>query len=58
MWRFSAWIHRRPHLADDAVRNLEGILDLPPIRLEDFAGVAETPRVLGERSTRAEQLLE
>ena len=42
--------HRCGHLRDDATRELEGILDLLPIRLEDLARIAETPGVLGEGS--------
>jgi len=48
----------RPHVGNDAMRNLEGILDLAPIQLEDFTGIPEPPCVLGERSRRPEQGLE
>ena len=47
-----------PYGGDDAMRNLEGILDLAPIQLEDFTGIPEPPCVLGERSRRPEQGLE
>jgi hypothetical protein len=37
------------------VRNVEGILDFAPIRLEYLAGIPETPRVFGERRALAQQ---
>lgn len=49
---------RRPHVGDDAVRNLEGILDLLEIWLENFAWIPEPPRILRERSRCPEQGLE
>ena len=40
------------------MRDLERVLDLVPIRLEDFTRIPEPPRVLGERSRCPEQRLE
>ena len=48
----------RPHVGNDAMRNLEGILDLAQIRLEDVTRISEPPRVLGERSGCPEHRLE
>ena len=48
----------RPHVGNDAMSKLEGVLDLVPIRLEDFTRIPEPPRVLGERSCCPEQGLE
>jgi len=48
----------RPYVGDDALRKLEGVLDLVSIRLEHFTRISEPPRVLGERSCFPEQGLE
>jgi len=48
----------RPHVGNNAMSKLEGILDLAPIRLKDLTRIPEPPRVLGERSRCPEQGLE
>lgn len=49
---------RRPHVGDDSMSKLEGILDLAPIWLEDVTRIPEAPRVLGEWSCCPEHRLE
>jgi len=48
----------RPHVGNNAMSKLEGILDLAPIRLENVTRIPEPPRVLGERSCFPEHRLE
>ena len=49
---------RGPHVGDDSMSKLEGILDFALIWLEHVARIPEPPRVLGERRGCPEHRLE